>query len=195
MIRWSYSFVCTSHYRIIIIMRTYLKVLNFKNDCQVHSVSSVCLRLSQFSQLSFTQYMGLCVFSLPIPIMLIVRMHVVYLIIIIKSEVWPICHCWWLGDRTTVCVVWLFKFLLVIRWCTDTNTTMRSWTGMRRIRFNTKSPKLSHSNTCVSHFPVDADNAICSGVTGCQCDVYQWIMSLAKRVCNLCKSKKRPLAL
>ena len=28
MTRWSYSFVCTSHYLIIIIVRTYLKVLN-----------------------------------------------------------------------------------------------------------------------------------------------------------------------
>ena len=29
MARWSYSFVCTSHYLIIIIMQTYLKLLNF----------------------------------------------------------------------------------------------------------------------------------------------------------------------
>ena len=35
---WSYSFVCTLHYLIIIIMQTYLKVLNFYNACHVHSV-------------------------------------------------------------------------------------------------------------------------------------------------------------
>ena len=35
---------------------------------------SVCLRLSQFSQLSFIQYMGLCVFSLPNSLVMIVRM-------------------------------------------------------------------------------------------------------------------------
>ena len=29
MAQWSYSFVCTSHYLIIITMQTYLKVLNF----------------------------------------------------------------------------------------------------------------------------------------------------------------------
>ena len=59
--------------------------------CQVHSVSSVCLRLSQFSQLFFMQYMGLCVFSLPISLMLIVLMLVLYLIII-KWEEWHICY-------------------------------------------------------------------------------------------------------
>ena len=45
---------------------------------------SVCLRLSQFSQSSFMQCMGLCVFSLPISRMIIVRICVLYLIIIIK---------------------------------------------------------------------------------------------------------------
>ena len=35
----------------------------------------MCVRLSQFSQLSFIQYMGLCVFSLPISLMMIVRMY------------------------------------------------------------------------------------------------------------------------
>ena len=34
----------------------------------------VCLRLRQFSQLSFIQYMGLCVFSLPNSPVMIVRM-------------------------------------------------------------------------------------------------------------------------
>ena len=52
--------------------------------------SSVCLRLSQFSQLFFRQYMGLCVFSWPIYLMMIMRICVLCLIIIIKLEVWPI---------------------------------------------------------------------------------------------------------
>ena len=55
----------------------------------------VCLRLSQFSQSSFMQYMGLCIISWPIPLMLIVRIHVLYLIIIIKTKVWHICHCYY----------------------------------------------------------------------------------------------------
>ena len=37
--------------------------------------------------------MGCGYFSLPIPLMMILRIRILYLIIIIKSEVWPICHC------------------------------------------------------------------------------------------------------
>ena len=78
-------------------------------------LSSVCLRLSQFSQLSFIQYMGLCVFSLPIYLMMIVRIRVLYfIIIIIKSEVWSIFHCLWWGHETVVCAVCLFIFLCTI---------------------------------------------------------------------------------
>ena len=39
-----------------------------------YMLPSVCLRLRQFSQLSFIEYMGLCVFSLPISPVMIVRM-------------------------------------------------------------------------------------------------------------------------
>ena len=92
---WLYTFICTLHYLIIIIMQTYLKVLSCWNACQIYSVTSMCLRWGKFSQLYFLQYMGLCVFSLPISLMVIVRIPVLDLIIIIKSEVWlwPICHC------------------------------------------------------------------------------------------------------
>ena len=71
-------------------------------------LSSVYLILSQFPQLSFMQYMGLCVFSLPIYLMMIVRISVLYLIIVtIKTEVWPICQCVGLGHATMVCAVCL----------------------------------------------------------------------------------------
>ena len=50
--------------------------------------SSVCLRLSQFSQSSFMLHMGLWLFSFPISLMMIVRAHVLYHVVIIKS-VWP----------------------------------------------------------------------------------------------------------
>ena len=53
----------------------------------IHSASNVCLRLSQFSQLCFIQYMELCIFSLPIYLMMIVGILELYLIISIKSEV------------------------------------------------------------------------------------------------------------
>ena len=48
--------------------------------CEIYSVSSVCLRLSHFIQLSFVQYMGLCVFSLPISRMNTER-HTAYTIV------------------------------------------------------------------------------------------------------------------
>ena len=73
-----------------------------------YRLPSVCLSLRQFSQLSFIQYMGLYVFSLPNSPLMIVRMC---LIIIIKSEVWLINHCLGLGHETMVCAVCLTMFL------------------------------------------------------------------------------------
>ena len=72
-------------------------------------LSRVCLRLSQFSQLPFMQYtcIGLCEFSLSISLLMIVRICVIYLSIISKSEVWPDCHCLGLGHETMVCTVCL----------------------------------------------------------------------------------------
>ena len=70
-----------------------------------YTLSSVCLRLNQFFQLSFMQYMGLCVFGLPISLVMILRIRILYHIIFIKSEVWTICHCLGLGHETMVCVV------------------------------------------------------------------------------------------
>ena len=82
---------------------------------------NVCLRLSPFYQLSFVQFMGLCVVSLPISVVMTVRISVLYLIIIIKSEVWPICHCLGLGHETMVGAVMYFYVLLypvyVEEWC------------------------------------------------------------------------------
>ena len=58
-----------------------------------YNLSSVWVRLSVFSQLSIIQYVGLCVFSLPISFVMIERIYILFLIIIIKSEVWIITHC------------------------------------------------------------------------------------------------------
>ena len=55
-------------------------------------LSSVWVRLSIFSPLSITQYVGLCVFSLTIPFVMIERIYILCLIINIKSEVWTITH-------------------------------------------------------------------------------------------------------
>ena len=63
MARRSYSAVYTLHYLTIITMQTYPKALNIWNFA--HSVE--CLsKIKAFSHLSLMQYMGLCVFSLPI---------------------------------------------------------------------------------------------------------------------------------
>ena len=76
-----------------------------------YNLSSVWVRLSIFSQLSIIQYVGLCVFSLPISFVMIGRMYILCLIIIIKSEVWTIPHCLGLGHETMVCAVCLSIFL------------------------------------------------------------------------------------
>ena len=73
-------------------------------------LSSVWVRLSIFSQLSVIQYMGLCVFSLPIPLWWL-REYILCLIIIIESEVWTITHCLGFGHETMVCAVCLSIFL------------------------------------------------------------------------------------
>ena len=78
-------------------------------------LSSVWVRLSTSSQLSIVQsiiqYVGLCVFSLPTPLVMIERVYILCLIIIIKSEVWTIAHCLGLGHETMVCAVCLSIFL------------------------------------------------------------------------------------
>ena len=69
----SCSFACTLHHLNIIIVQTYLRTLNLWNACQIYFVE--CVRLNIFSQLSIIQYMGLCVFSLPIPFVMIERIY------------------------------------------------------------------------------------------------------------------------
>ena len=111
---WSYTVICTIHYLIIIIMQTCLKLLNCLNASKIYPVSRMCLRLGKFSQLSLMQYIGLCGLSLPISLMMIVRIHVLDLIIIIESEVWPIWHCLGLGHEKMVCAVCLYIFFWYI---------------------------------------------------------------------------------
>ena len=75
-------------------------------------LSSVWVRLSIFSQISIIQYMRLCVFSLPISLVMIERIYTFCLIIIIiNSEVWTITHCLGLGLESMVCAVCLYIFL------------------------------------------------------------------------------------
>ena len=77
----------------------------------VYNLSNVWVRVGIFSQLSIVQYVRLCVFSLSISFVMIERIYILSLIIIIKSEVWTITHCLWLGHETMVCAVCLSIFL------------------------------------------------------------------------------------
>ena len=70
-------------------------------------LSSVWARLSMFSPLSITQYVGLYIFSLPISYVMIERIYILCLIIIIKSEVWTITYCLGLGHESMVSAVCL----------------------------------------------------------------------------------------
>ena len=109
----SYSFVCTVHHLVVIIVQTYLKALNLKMPVR-YILSSVWVRSNIFSPLSIIQYVGLYVFSLPISLVMIERIYILCLIIIIKSEVWTITHCLGLGHKTMVPAVCLSIFLLII---------------------------------------------------------------------------------
>ena len=81
-------------------------IVLLKNVCQIHSVGCVPKIMSYF-----IKYMGFCVFSLPIYLMMIVRIHVLYLIIIIKSKIWPICHRLGFVHDIMVFAVYISTFL------------------------------------------------------------------------------------
>ena len=76
----SYSFVCTVHHLIIIIVQTYLKAWSYKMPVR-YILSSVWVRLSIFSPLSIIQYVGLYVFSLPIFLVMIERIYIYFVLL------------------------------------------------------------------------------------------------------------------
>ena len=68
-----YSFVCTLHHLIIIIVQTLSEDIELMK-CLSNIICRVC-KISIFSQLYIIQYMGLCVFSLPISFVMIERIY------------------------------------------------------------------------------------------------------------------------
>ena len=66
------------------------------------------------SQLSIIQYVGLCVLSLSISLVIKERINILCLIIIVKSEVWNFTYCLGLGHEAMVCTVCLSVFLLAM---------------------------------------------------------------------------------
>ena len=98
----SLSFACRSHYLVIINMQTYMKVLNFKKNL---SQSQKCLRISIISIIFREMYGPMCIKVIHFSYDDCENMCVLYLIIIINSEVRPICHCLGSGHETTACTV------------------------------------------------------------------------------------------
>ena len=106
----SYSFVCTLHHLIIIIVQTYLKTLNLYNACQIYFVECVIKIMHILSVIHYT-IRGVVCFQFTHFLVMIERIYILCVIIIIKSEVWNITHCLGLGHETMVCAVCLFVFL------------------------------------------------------------------------------------
>ena len=86
------SLVCTTSLSYLCLCRRIGRYWPSKMPVK-YILASVCLISSQFSQLSF-----------------VVRIYGFYLIIIIKSEIWPICHCLGLGHETMPYAVCLSIF-------------------------------------------------------------------------------------
>ena len=105
----SYSFVCTVHYLIIIMVQTYLKALFLKNACQIYFVECVSKIKHILSAIHYTICGAVCFqfihFSCDWE-----NIYTLYTFII-KSEVWTITHCLGLGHETMVSAVCLSIFL------------------------------------------------------------------------------------
>ena len=72
-----------------------------------YMLPSVCRRLRQFSQLSFIQYMGLCVFSLLNSYVMIARMCTLSYY---HHQIGSMNHCLWLGHETMIYAVCLCSY-------------------------------------------------------------------------------------
>ena len=83
-----------------------------------HWTYKMLVRYILSSVLSILQYVGLCVFSLLISLVMIEIIYIRCLVIIIKSEMWTITYCLALGQETMVCGVCLSIFWYIIMWST-----------------------------------------------------------------------------
>ena len=98
-------FLCTLHYPLPSLCRRIWRYRTSKILVR-YNLLSVCQRLITFHAI----YGAVCI-RFTVSHMMIVRVIVFYLDIIIKSDVWPICHCLGLGHEIMVCAVCLlFRF-------------------------------------------------------------------------------------
>ena len=89
-------------------------VLQMKYNSRVvirYIMSIVCLGLSPLSQLSFMQYMELCVFTLPVSPVMIVRICAKLLHYHNRMPKWTTSYWWELGNKPMRCM--LFYILLM----------------------------------------------------------------------------------
>ena len=111
---WSCLFVFTLHSLSLIISIFHCYHVDLSQGIELlkclsgNIYCSVFLRLSQLSQLSIIQLMGLCVFRLANSLVMIMEMCTVLLS---SSEVGIMNHCLGLGHETMVRVVCLIMFL------------------------------------------------------------------------------------
>ena len=105
--RWSYSFVWTSHYLIIIII--HLSEGSKPSKCLSGTFCFECVsKIKSIVSIVFHAIYGVVCIQLTHFSYDDCEIQVLYLSIIIKSEVWPICHCFGLGPETIICVLCLF---------------------------------------------------------------------------------------
>ena len=102
-------YITPSHYHHCANLSEDIELIKFLSDL----FCRVWVRWGIFSQLSIIQYVWLCVCSLPVSLVMIERIYILCLIIIIKSEVWTVTHCLWLGHETMLCAVCLSTFLFL----------------------------------------------------------------------------------
>ena len=107
----SYSFVCTLHHLIIIIVQTYLQTLNLWNVCQIYFCECVSKIEHILLVIHYSLFGAVC--------FQFTQFHrdgggniLLCLIIIINSEVWTIIQCLGLDHETMVCAVCLYIFFL-----------------------------------------------------------------------------------
>ena len=76
-----------------------------ENIPKAHSVACVSM-IKSVLLIIFMEYIGLFVFSLPTPLVMIMTIRVLYPIIIIKFKAWIICYCLELDHETVVHAVY-----------------------------------------------------------------------------------------
>ena len=101
----------SSSYHILIIIMQLIWKLWIYLLLVWYIIVGVCLRLCPFSQSSIMQYVGYCVVSFCISLLMILRIFVLHITIIIRSEIWIISHCLGLCYETIVCALCPAMFL------------------------------------------------------------------------------------